>query len=64
MIFHGGNGGIRLNNSRLINTKTLTSVVQDAERYRLCICLKTGMLFRSKVQDKVTCAVAKENPCP
>ncbi|XP_066931611.1 beta-sarcoglycan-like [Clytia hemisphaerica] len=57
-------GGLKLNRLRVPSSRDEDAHIED-ERYRLCVCTKTGQLFRAKmVNDMMTCAIASENPCP
>lgn len=54
---------MKLNTKRMPNSKS-GEVIIGAERYRLCACTKSGLLFRAKMENEMmTCAIARENPC-
>jgi len=58
-------GGMKFNTQQIPNSRESDQVVVNAERYRLCVCTETGRMYRVKlVNDMVTCAIARENPCP
>ena len=57
-----GREGIQFSKRQLPHTIGSGSV--DVLKYRLCLCLNTGTLFRSRVtSDMLTCAIATEDPC-
>ena len=57
-------GDVKLNPSRIANSKEGTPLDSKVERYRLCACTKSGLLFRAKMENEMmTCAIARENPC-
>ena len=58
-------GDLKLNPSRIARSKPGGVVDTKSERYRLCACTKSGFLFRAKMENEMmTCAIARENPCP
>lgn len=60
----GQGGGVKLDPSKLPFTQKGAVGVDGVEKYRLCICLKTGVLYRTRVtSDKITCAISTEAPC-
>lgn len=72
LTFDGRGGGVRINPDNFPNSKAATanpqsgSATHDAavDRYRLCVCLKTGELFRARITDeRITCAISMESPC-
>lgn len=59
-------GLFQLNGLRIPNSNGETSTVTNATRFRLCVCTKTGALFRVEIPNEPpfpTCAIAVENPC-
>ena len=60
----GKGGGVRVEPGKLPRTQANIDGVDGIEKYRLCICIKTGVLFRARVtSDKITCAISTEAPC-
>ncbi|XP_065684556.1 uncharacterized protein LOC100200852 isoform X2 [Hydra vulgaris] len=64
LIFNGLLGGIRLNPARIPRVRMNDASISNVVKYRLCLCIKTNQLFRIEMKsDKLTCAIANENPC-
>jgi len=56
--------GIQLAPSKLLDTTSDAQIESDIEKYRLCYCVQTGLLYRARMtSDLMTCAVAIADPC-